>query len=330
MADQQIIASSTAQQLPGGKWEATVPPLIPEGLHTLVVSDDRGGRDEALLFVDRPSIVDRITHLMPPVLGVSFLFFLAVILLLAANTIRLAKAADAGTDKSGRKKRYLRHALYLTTAIVVMSLIVGLAVNQETSLSKLWSRIWPAGQGEIVRSVSGAVHDINRSPVMGAVLVGGETMITTSESGMYMFSFLPKKDGIHIAHPDLSMAINKEVRNEGKMDILLEIAAMQSLIDIARLEAGGDIRTLYKQLFIERLKNGYSQDIFMGAYKARFTQDDVLGGILYVGDISKLDTYQSRLTGEGFTSLIRIEVFTGSGTAEYLLTNDQGKWKLVF
>lgn len=330
MDENQIVASSTAERLPQGGWEGEIGPNIPEGLHTVVVSDEVGNTDEALLYVDKPGMVDRITNVLPPVLGVSFIFFLIIILVLAANTIRLGRLADKH-EVVERMRLHLRHAIYFATAMVVLALVAGLSLNLGTSLfDRTIGRLWPAKNGVILHGVSGVLHDLSGTPVKGITLVAGDTVITTSDSGMFVFSDVPGDQGIQLAHPDLSMAFNKEVQGDGKMDVLFEIGALQSLIEIARLEAAGNSRTLYKQLFVEHLKNGYSQDTFVGEYRSRFTQDDIFGGTIYLGNISRLDTYQSRLTGENFIHVIRAEVFTGSGTAEYLLTNDQGKWKLVF
>jgi len=257
---------------------------------------------------------------------------LGLILVLATNMILLGRFADKYVlSEPSKKPHHGRHALYLT----IGALLIAIASILSTSFGmELWQQAWrnmsSSQQATILRSVSGSVVDKDNRPVNGVTLTAGDTLITTGGSGMYSFTSVSQQEGIRLSHPELALAINKEVQSDGKMDILFDIDVMKSLIDVARLEAKGDTRTLYKQLFVERLKSAYSQDKFVNEYKARFTPVDLASGTIYIGNTSKVETYQSLVNGTKFTDLVRVEVFTGYGTAEYLLTKDQGKWKLVF
>ncbi len=329
MDELNIIATSTVQIAPDGTWDSQIPPSVPAGLHKIVVQDDAGNEDEALLYVTKPSVIDRITSIMPPVFGLSFIFFLLVILILAANAIRLGKIADDSIE--GKKKRkYLRHAMYFSTAMVVLSLIVGLTLNWGTSILEKTVGRFTTSQKMIAGSVTGQVVDAENMPVSGAILTAGDTVINTSEGGMYAFSALAKDEGIRISHPLVKRVINKEVREAGKMDILFDPGLMQSLVEVAELEARGDYRNLYKQVTLDALKKSYSQDKYVNEYKANFTTSDLTAGPIYIGAITKLPSYKSVITGEDFPQVINIEVFTSAGISNYVFSREQGKWKLLF
>jgi hypothetical protein len=329
MEEINIIATSTVQISPDGSWESVIPPSVPEGLHKIVVEDDMGNQDEALLYVDKPGVIDRITHVMPPVFGFSFLFFLLVILILAANNIRLGKIADESIE--GKKKRkYLRHAMYFSVFMVVLSLIVGLTLNWGTSILEKTVGRFTTDQKMIAGSVTGQLIDADNMPVSGAVMTADDTVVSTSESGMFAFSSVAKEEGITISHPSVKRLINKEIREAGKTDILFDPSLMQSLVEVAELEARGDYRNLYKQDTVDAIKNGYSQDKYVNEYRANFTQADLSAGPIYVGSVTRQASYKSIVTGQEFPQVINTEVFTSAGISNYTFVKEQGKWKLVF
>lgn len=328
MADQKIIATGTTDIAPDGTWQVEVPPNVPAGLHKVVVEDDAGSQDTALLYVER-SMIDRVTSVMPPVFGISFLFFLVVILILAANTIRLGKIADQN-EVIKKKRKYLRHALYFSTAMVVLSLVVGLTLNWGTSIIEKTMNYLAPGKGYIAKNVSGGVIDANGMPVSGVTLSVGDTTIVTSDSGMFSFPSVATDEGIRMAHPAVKRLINKEVRESGKLDILFDPSLMQSLVEVAELEAKGDKRNLYKQVTLDKLKASLSQDQYVNSYKTNFTQADLTSGPIYIGSVTKVDDYKSVLTSEIFPQVVNIEVFTSNGISNYAFVSEQGKWKLVF
>ena len=328
MADQTIIATGTAEIAPNGTWQIEVPPNVPAGLHKVVVEDDNGSQDDALLYVER-SMVDRLTQVMPPVFGLSFLFFLVIILILAANNIRLGKIADENADLK-KKKKYLRHAMYFSVAMVVLSLVVGLTLNWGTSIFERTMNYLAPGQRMMVKDVSGALVDANGMPVQGATLISGDTSIVTGESGMFAFPSVSSEAGIRISHPAVKRVINKEVQGPGKIDFIFDPGLMQSMVEVAELEAKGDKRNLYKQVTSDKIKTSYSQDQYVGSYKTNFTPVDLSSGPVYIGSIKRIDKYQSVISGEIFPQVINIEVFTSNGIANYTFTMEQGKWKLVF
>lgn len=328
MADKNIIATGTTDIAPDGTWQIEVPPNVPAGLHKVVVEDDMGNQDDALLYVER-SMIDRMTNVMPPVFGLSFLFFLVVIVLLAANNIRLGRIADQN-EAIKKKRKYLRHAMYFSAFMVALSLIVGLTLNWGTSIFEKTMNYLSPGKGYVAKNVSGALIDSKGMPVSGATLAVGDTMIVTADSGMYAFPMVATEEGILISHPSVKRAINKEVRDSGKLDIIFDPGLMQSLVEVAELEARGDKRNLYKQVTLDKIKSTYTQDQYVNSYKANFTPSDLSSGPIYVGSIAKSDNYKSVITGEVFPQVVNIEVFTTNGIANYSFLEEQGKWKLVF
>jgi len=328
MADQIIIASGTTEIAPNGSWQIEIPSNVPAGLHKIVVKDDAGSQDDALLYVDR-SLVDSLTQAMPPVFGLSFFFFLVIILILAANNIRLGKIADENA-KLKKKQKYLRHAMYFSVFMVVLSLIIGLTLNWGTSIVENALNYLAPDQTMTVKDVSGALIDANGTPVQGATLIAGDTSIVTGESGMFVFSSVSSEAGIRISHPAVKRVINKEVQAPGKIDLIFDPGLMQSLVEVAELEAKGDKRNLYKQVTADMIKSNYSQDQYVSSYKENFTAADLLSGPVYIGSIKRIDKYQSVISGDIFPQVINIEVFTSGGIANYTFMMEQGKWKLVF
>lgn len=328
MADTNIIATGTSEIAPDGSWQIEVPPNVPAGLHKVVVEDDMGNQDDALLYVER-SMIDRMTSVMPPVFGLSFIFFLIVILVLAANNIRLGKIADQN-EIVKKKRKYLRHAMYFSVLMVTLSLVVGLTLNWGTSILDKTMNYLAPGKGFVAKNVSGSLVDAKGMPVAGATLAAGDTIIVTADSGMYSFPMVSTEEGILISHPQIKRAINKEVRESGKMDIMFDPGLMQSLVEVAELEARGDKRNLYKQVTLDKLKTGYTQDQYVNSYKTNFTPTDLSAGPVYIGSVSKTDDYKSVISGEIFPQVVNIEVFTSNGIANYSFIEEQGKWKLVF
>ncbi|MCC7523166.1 hypothetical protein IT407_05235 [Candidatus Uhrbacteria bacterium] len=329
MEDQDIIASSTAQTGADGNWQADIPSNIEAGLHKVVAVDESGNQDEALLFVERGWIAQA-TTLIPPAFGFSILFFLLVIVVLAVNSVRLGKKADESIATK-TKRKYMLHAIYFSSFMVVLSLVVGIAMNFSTGiLGRALNPFMPIQAADIPTDVSGSITDIFGRPVEGLSVHAGDTRVTTGDSGMYAFSGISKNDGLTITHPRLSKAINKEIDDTATMNFLFDLDVMQSLLDVVDLESRGDLRSLYKQVFVDSMKTKVSQQDFIANYPANFNGSSRNDRAVYIGKVTSIEDYSSDVDKQVYPQAINIEVFSLKGVVNYIFTLEQGKWKLIF
>ena len=329
MEDQDIIASSTAQTGADGIWQAEIPSNIEAGLHKVVAVDEAGNQDEALLFVERGWIAQA-TTLIPPAFGFSILFFLLVIIVLAVNSVRLGKKADE-SSATKKKQKYMLHAIYFSTFMVVLSLIVGLAMNSTSGIfGRALNPFMPIQAADIPTDVSGSITDLFGRPVQGLSVHVGDTTVTTGDSGMYAFSGIAKNDGLTISHPRLSKAINKEIEDKETMNFMFDLDVMQSLIEVVDLESRGDLRSLYKQVFVDSLKAKVNQQDFIANYPASFNGSNRNDRAIYIGKVTSVEDYASDVDKQTYPQAINIEVFSLKGVINYVFVLEQGKWKLIF
>lgn len=329
MEDQDIIASSTAQTGADGIWQAEIPSNIEAGLHKVVAVDESGNQDEALLFVERGWIAQA-TTLIPPAFGFSILFFLLVIVILAINSVRLGKKADESVAVK-KKQKYMLHAIYFSGFMVVLSLIVGLVMNGTSGIfGRALNPFMPIQAADIPTDVSGSITDIFGRPVQGLSVHAADTTVTTGDSGMYAFSGIPKGDGLTITHPRLAKAINKEVGDDGIMNFLFDLDVMQSLLEVVDLESKGDLRSLYKQVFVDAMKTKVTQQDFIANYPASFNGSNRNDRAVYIGKVTTMDGYASDVDKQIYPQAVNIEVFSLKGVVNYVFVLEQGKWKLIF
>lgn len=226
MADNATPFTARVQADSQGSWEASVPfAEISEGLHTITVVGEDGSMDESLLFVDRPeSVVEQrsifgggvwvssgAAPLVPPAFAVAMFAFLTIIVLLAANGVRLGREADRAERslpaRDRKRHRHGRNAMAACLAAVGLSFFAGILVNQ--SAGTLRSLIPQEAPKPPVRaSVAGAVvTPFEHAPVSGADLTAGSLSVRTVESGRFAFSDIDAGEGIRLTHPALARAL---------------------------------------------------------------------------------------------------------------------------
>jgi len=329
--EQLPIYSTSVQSDDRGDWLQDIQGKIEPGIHRVVIEDDMGNQDEAMLYVvrDQPVILEQVTKIVPApfAYGLSALFL--VILVLAGLNVWLGRKADNQLKGGKRKiKRYLPFAIIISTIALLVTLVIGVYLNKHTNfVNQAKDELLGVSMPKI--DVSGSIQTpFEHQGVSGLDLTVGDTSVRTVQGGRYVFSQIEQGAGIRLNHPSLKVSFVISVDKSGALDIPFDSDLYNAVFDIQQLEAQGKYGEIYDKLS-DAARRTMERDGFIKEYSPAYGPSDIRNQEIFVAAVKELSDWKSVNGLYGFPQVIQMEVRNNAQVKTYVFTMDGGAWRLI-
>lgn len=329
--EQEPIYSTSVNAGDDGAWLQDIRHDITPGVHRVVVEDEHGNQDEAMLFVvkEEPVVLAQVTKIVPlPFFyGISALFL--IVLVLAAWNVWLGRLADRQL-KGGRRtvKRYLPLAITVAVVAMLASLAVGIVLNRQTAFVELAKE----GLTGVVKpkiDISGSVQTpFEHQGVPGLDLTVGDTSVRTVQGGRYVFSQIEQGSGIRINHQALKVSFVVSADRPGVLDIPFDSDLYNAIFDIQQLEARGKYGDIFDKM-PDSARQAIGRDEFVGGYAPVFGPADIRSQVIDITVIKELNDWKSVNGMYGFPQVIQVELRNNPQAKTYEFVKENGAWKLI-
>lgn len=327
----QPIYTTSVRSDETGNWLQGVEGKLEPGVHRVVVEDEQGNRDEAMLFVvkEQPVVMERITKIFPePFVYASSVLVALILGLVVANIWFGLKADRHQAARRSKTHRYLALSLALSVLVLVVTLAVGYVLNRDLGLVGRAKQAM-LGVEQPMMDVRGAViTPFEHQGIDGVDLTVGDTSIRTVAGGRYVFSSVSAGSAIRLTHPEFKIAFTKRIDAPGEMDVVLDKDLYNLAFDIAQSEARGKIGQIYAKL-TEVSKNSISEVDFSSAYQPLFKLGNIADQELRLGEITENTDWVSKDGSESYPQVISMEMLNGPQAKTYFFVLQDGSWRLV-
>jgi hypothetical protein len=329
--EQQPIHTASFSSDESGEWLKGLEERLDPGIHRVVVEDEYGNQDEAMLFVvkEEPLIMERVTRVIPESYAYASLALFAIIVALSATNIWLGRRADKPLkgSKAG-VKRYLPLAIAISAVALVATLSVGVALNKRTGFFDDAKRSLAGIESPKVDVKGAVITPFSRQGVEGVDLTAGDTSIRTMAGGRYVFSAIEQAAGIKLNHPKFKVAFIKSIEGSGEMDILLDTELYNLAFDIMQLESRRNFSQIYAKLS-DSAKSDIQQQAFVDNYSPLYHQSDLANQELILGKISEVQAWVSDDGKRTYPQVIQMELLNDSQSNTYSFVFENGAWALI-
>jgi heme/copper-type cytochrome/quinol oxidase subunit 2 len=316
-----------------GNWTFDFENNLTPGMHTMVVQDEDGAQKEVGIYVMRNKevgLIERVKEVMPPIFIYATLLGILIIIVLAIDTVRLARTAEK-TEHQKKRHHYFQHAILFCSVALAIIIAVGLIVDYKTRMYSRFADTIQSGQKLIVK-VSGAVIDpLTLQGVTGVDLNSGVSTIRTGQGGYYSFDDVDAFSGIKITHPEIHRALiylPGDKAKEQKMDIYFEAKMYNKLIDYINFEAESKWAGAYNLLAAE-VQQKITVDDFSKEAKSIFTKDNIMDQELVIVKVEPIRDWFIEKFALRFGGAVKITVFNNGAKADYYLIKAGDEWRIA-
>lgn len=329
--EQQPIYTTSVNSDETGEWLKGLEGRLDPGVHRVVVEDEYGNQDEAMLFVvkEDPLIMERVTQVIPAPYAYASFALLVIIIALSATNIWLGRRADAPLKGNKRNvKRYLPLAIAISVVALIATFSVGVALNQRTGFVDKAKRALSGVESPKVDVRGSVIAPFSRQGVEGVDLTAGDTSIRTMAGGRYVFNGIDQGAGIRLNHPNLKLTFVKQVDQSGEMDILLDTDLYNLAFEVMQLESRRKFSQIYDKLS-DATRAGIDKQVFVDNYQPLFDQSNTVNQELSLGKISEIQNWVSDDAQRSYPQVVQMEMLSSTQAKNYLFAFENGAWALI-
>lgn len=320
-----------------GNWDLMIDKNIPEGPRILMVEDEYGNTDEALIYIlkqtQTPSssenfgLIDRVTTMAPEISVITIWSLVILVAISAINMARLAKQADTEAMGFPRQTKYFGANVVVAIVLVLLAFSAALFFNYKLGYFKI-VRDKPE---LIVNKFSGQLLDPVTFQGIKADLSSGDTTVKTSESGYFVFNQVRADEGVYLTHPALQRSVtflpNKKQNGE-MISWYFSPEMYNTLIQVLDLEARGKFDDIYKKL-PEVVSQKTDTATFFANYKTHLTPNNVKDQTVFIKEVSVIDRWKNEKYEILFDKVYPITVFHNNKSEVYYLLYEAGEWRIL-
>ncbi len=320
-----------------GNWDFTIDKDLSEGPHILMIEDEHGNTDEALIYIIKQNqtsttdegfgLVDRVTTIAPQISSVIIWSLVFLVTIASVNMARLAKQADAEAVNLPRKTKYFGINIFIALFFILVAFGLVLFFNHKSGYFKINKE-----KSEIIiNQVSGRLLDPITFLGIKADLNSGDTTIKTSESGYFIFNQVLVNQGINLTHPELQRTITLFPDKDKDNQIItwyFSPSMYNILIQTLDDEARGKFDNIYKKLPLTILQK-VDHDKFIIDYKTQLKPSNVKDQTILIKDIVVLDQWISKKYNLLFDKVYCFVILNNEEVENYYLVNEEESWKII-
>jgi len=325
-----------------GNWQLDIPGQLDEGLHTIIVTDEYGNEDTALLFVqsDRDhsineseavSVADKNVSIIgsePSFLVYGILFLLVVglsAIIYFANKIRLYKSKNKKIFK-----RFSKIIIIFSVALLVLLAMYSIFTFGKREWINQTNRLDQEYNKETVTVLfSGELRDpLSFESVAGVNLSAGEVNVLTQEGGQFIFSNLDRDKGIRINHPKLKKSLVYTPKDLEKSIILFDVDLFNGVIEIVDAMSRTNHSNVYSHLEPE-LRSVVSEDDIFKTIESIFSKDNITDQSLQFYSAEKIEDYSSSLIDKNYKNVVVIKLSNIDKTEILRFIKKEDNWWLI-
>ncbi len=320
-----------------GNWDLMINKDLSEGPHVIMVEDEYGNTDEALIYIlkqdstptssENFGLIDRVTTVVPEISTITIWALVLLVAVAAVNMVRLARKADAEAMGFPRQTRYFGVNVIIAILLVGAALFAGLFFNFKLGYFK----IVKDAPELILNKVSGQLIDPLTLQGVKADLSSGDTTVKTSASGYFVFSKVKSGEGIYLTHPNLKKAVvllPPPKQTEQLLSWYFSPEMYNVLIQTLDAEARGKFGDVYKN-FPEIIKSKVNAEEVSKNYKTILTPANVEDQSIVIKNISILEQWKNEKYDVLFEKVYAFTVLANKKTDTFYLLNEEGGWKIL-
>ncbi|HRY36902.1 MAG TPA: hypothetical protein P5230_03450 [Candidatus Magasanikbacteria bacterium] len=320
-----------------GNWDLMIDKSLSEGPHVIMVEDEYGNTDEALIYIlkqettptssENFGLIDRVTNVVPAISTITIWVLVLLVAVAAINMVRLARKADAEAMGFPRQTRYFGINVIIAMLLVGAALFAGLFFNFKLGYFK----IVKDAPELILNKVSGQLIDPLTLQGVKADLSSGDTVVKTSASGYFVFNKVKSGEGIYLTHPNLKKAVILSLsskQNDQLLSWYFSPDMYNLLISVMDAEARGKFGDIYKNLPND-VQNKIDNNKFISAYKTILAPNNVEDQNVVITNISVVDNWKSEKYDLLFPKVYSITISANKKTDTYYLISEEEKWKIM-